>query len=87
MTYNFFIVGGDLRILHLAKMLKKEGNNVRMLGFENISIQEYQDTNIEPVKSIEELQKDEIIITSIPLSIDGENIYAPYSSKKIPLKY
>lgn len=86
MTYNFFIVGGDLRILFLAEMLKKEGHNVRILGFDNISVQEYQETNIEPVKSITELDENDIIITSIPLSIDGENIYAPYSSKKIPLK-
>lgn len=86
MIYNFFIVGGDLRILFLAKQLKKEGHNVRILGFEKISVEEFESYKIEPVKSILEAEENDIIITSVPISIDGENIYAPYSSNKIPLQ-
>lgn len=86
MNYNFLIVGGDLRLLYLAKLLKKEGNNVKIFGFDKIPSKELQDLKIEIVDSINDTKEVDIILSSIPLSLDGENIYAPYSNNKIPLK-
>lgn len=86
MNYNFFIIGGDLRILYLAKLLKGEGNNVRVLGFEKMNQYKLQNFKIDNVYSINEIKEEDIIISSIPLSIDGKNIYAPYSNKEIPLE-
>lgn len=85
MNHNFFIVGGDLRILYLAKLLKKEGHNVKIFGFDKIPLNEFQNLRIEIATSIYDANDVDIIISSIPLSIDGENIYAPYSSRQIPL--
>lgn len=91
MNYNFFIVGGDLRILHLSKLLKKEGHNVKVLGFDKILqldknlYKEIQDLKIGVANSINEASETDVVISSIPLSIDGENIYAPHSNKEIPL--
>lgn len=86
MNYNFLIVGGDLRLLYLAKLLKKEGNNVKIFGFDKLPPKELQDLKIEIVDSINDTKEVDIILSSIPLSLDGENIYAPYSNNKIPLK-
>ncbi len=92
MNYNFFIVGGDFRILYLAKLLKKEGHNVKVLGFDKIiqadkNLQEQiQDLKIEFANSINEAKETDIMICSIPLSIDGKNVYAPYSKTEIPLE-
>ena len=36
MSYNFFIVGGDKRMLYLAKELANDDNNVKIMGFEKI---------------------------------------------------
>ena len=36
MDYNFFMVGGDMRNYILAEKLLKDGNNVKVLGFEKI---------------------------------------------------
>ena len=36
MGYNFFIIGGDKRILYLAQDLKEEGNNIKLYGFDKI---------------------------------------------------
>lgn len=34
MKKNFTIVGGDLRLIKLAKMLEEDGNNVTCFGLE-----------------------------------------------------
>ena len=34
MKKNFAIVGGDLRLIKLAKMLEEDGNNVTCFGLE-----------------------------------------------------
>src|SRR5574344_1812964 len=84
MSYNFLIVGGDMRNYMLADKLAKDKNKVKIYGFENIELE--LNENIEKVENIENIEnvKDNyIIISAIPFSKDGENIYAPYSNKKI----
>ena len=80
MENNFAIVGGDERIIHLAKMLTNDKNNVYTYGLEKAS-------NIQNCSSLEETVKNaKIIISSIPFSKDGINIYAPFSKNEIPIK-
>ena len=86
MSYNFFVIGGDLRIFYLAKKLQREENNVKVYGFDKIPKDDFFNEHIEIAKSLNELKKDDIIISSIPLSFDDKNIYAPYTDEKIPLE-
>ena len=87
MSYNFFVIGGDKRILYLAEMLGDENNNVKILGFDKLfeSQQLFENEHLKRANSIDEINKEDIIISSIPLSIDGINIYTPFSDKKIKL--
>lgn len=79
MNYNFFIIGGDKRLTRLGEKLKRDGNNVRTYG--NI---------IEKTEEVKFLKKDmingdEVIISSVPLSKDGINVYMPLSDKKLTI--
>lgn len=123
MSYNFFIIGGDKRILHLAQELKNDGNNVKLFGFDkvfyndenkankwdlkNASINEineketkeminkanendineliYEENGFKQAKSLSEIQRDDIIISSIPLTMDGKNVYSPFSNNSIKI--
>lgn len=79
---NISIIGGDLRIVKLADMLKADGYEVYTYGIEQAR------TSNEIVKctSIEEVtSKSDIIVSSIPLSSDGININTPFSKNKIEI--
>lgn len=80
MKNNFAIIGGDERLIHLAEMLTNDKNNVYLYGLE-------KNSNIQNCQNLEEAIKNaKIIISSIPFSKDGINIYAPFSEKEIPIK-
>ncbi len=81
MDYNFFMVGGDMRNYILAEKLLKDGNNVKVLGFEKI---EEKNNNLIAENYIKD---DDIIISAIPFTKDGENIYSPYSDKNIKIDF
>lgn len=85
MSYNFFIVGGDMRMVCLAKKLASDGNTVKVMGFEKIGYDKLLNNNIKIAHSINEVEENDIIISSIPLTIDNKYVYAPYSDKKIEL--
>lgn len=79
---NIAIIGGDLRIVNLAKMLVKDGVNVYTYGLELVE----QLNFVEKCNSMEEATKNaEVVVSSIPLSQDGENIVAPFCSSKLSL--
>lgn len=80
MNYNFLIVGGDKRITILAKGLLKDGNNVYTFANKVEEIEE-----IEKIGDIEKYSYD-IVISSMPLTKDNKNVYAPLSDKKISLE-
>lgn len=84
MNYNFLIIGGDGRIASLAKILKKDGNSVKTYA------NKINEMDIEEIESLEELKeecnKENILISSIPLSKDGINVYSPNSNKKITIE-
>lgn len=81
---NISIIGGDLRIVELAKTLRKhKENQIYIYGMEEC--EDIKDINqSENLKQI--VEKSEEIITSIPLSKDGITINSPYSNKKIYIK-
>ena len=69
MKKNFAIVGGDLRLIKLAKMLEEDGNNVTCFGLEesqelkeNVSI--VQAKTLKEVEEIYKPFKSTVIVTS-----------------------
>ena len=87
---NISIIGGDKRIAELTKIfLKNINNNITLYGMENCEELEYlkNNTNIIEVENLKKaINNSEEIITSIPLSKDGEIVNTPYSSKTIYVK-
>ena len=86
MSYNFFIVGGDQRMYYLAEKLINDGHNVKMMGFEKIDKQKLLNNNIKLAHSIKEIEKTDVVIGAIPLSMDGKYVYMPYSETKLTIE-
>jgi dipicolinate synthase subunit A len=81
------IIGGDRRIVELIKILQEDENNrITLYGMEKTD----EFTTIERVTQVQDLNSainnSETIITSIPLSKDGEIVNVPYSSETIYVK-
>ena len=55
MNYNFFIIGGDKRNLFLAKKLSKNGENVKIFGFDRIKDEFFANNNIKKITNEKEL--------------------------------
>jgi dipicolinate synthase subunit A len=93
MNYNFFIIGGDKRNLLLAKRLSKNGENVKIFGFNRIKDSFFANNNIKKIanekfliselKNMEKKGNKKIIIGPIPYSIDGKTLYAPFNDENI----
>ncbi len=69
------VIGGDLRQLTLARLLKNEGYHVFLYGF---------DKNIQPEGLKQEEDKDfvlsaDIVILPVPVTFDGTTVNSPYS--------
>lgn len=85
MNNSFTIVGGDLRIIYLAKELAKD-NIVYSYGFENTKELENID-NIRICQYLEEtVHNSKIVISSVPLTKNGTDIYMPFSNKTIKIE-
>ena len=85
MGTNFTIVGGDLRIIKLAKMLSADGNIVYAYGVEKAE-ELKQDSKIIICDKLQEAVKNsEIIIGPIPFSSNGKDINAPFSDNQISI--
>ena len=86
MSTNFAIIGGDLRIIKLARMLAEEGNTIYTYGLEKA--EELKD--IENVIFCEKLNKaiqdTEVVIGPIPFSSNGKDINSPFSNNTIPIR-
>lgn len=86
MSTNFAIIGGDLRIIKLAKMLVKDGNKVYTYGLEKAE----ELKNIENIIFCEKLNKavqdSEIVIGPIPFSSNGKDINSPFSDNTISIR-
>lgn len=86
MSFNFFIIGGDMRIFYLAEKLKEDKHNVKIMGFDKI-MEKCNRIGLKNYSSLDEIAKyikdGDIIISSIPFTIDNKNVYAPYSNSLI----
>lgn len=87
MGTNFAVIGGDLRIIKLAKMLADDGNRVYTYGLEKA--EELKDNK--NILFCEKLSKAlaeevEIVIGPIPFSSDGVAINTPFSEKEITIR-
>ena len=86
MSKNFALIGGDLRLVNLAKMLANDKNKVYVYGMDKI--EEIKDIpNLFNTKSIEEaINNADFIIGPLPFSKDNKNLNAPFSNNEISIK-
>lgn len=87
MSKNFAVIGGDLRIVKLAKMLAEDENKIYTYGLEKAE-ELKNNENIFVCNKLKEAlnEKVEVVISSIPFSKNGININAPFSKEKILIK-
>ena len=86
MKKNFAIVGGDLRLIKLAKMLEEDGNNVTCFGLEE-SQELKENVSIVQAKTLKEaINKSDIIIGPVPFTSNGKDISTPFSKEQIHLR-
>ena len=86
MNTNFAVIGGDLRIVKLAKMLADDGNKVYAYGLENAEELKGNPNIIMTEKLAETVKNVEIIVGPIPFSSNGKDINSPFSDKKISIR-
>lgn len=73
------IIGGDLRIVKLLKLLENEGFDISCFGLEKVN-------NNNKSNSLEScLENSEIVISAIPFSKDDKYINAPFSDCNIEI--
>lgn len=85
MKHKISIIGGDLRMVKLAKNLAKDEDIVYVYGMEKSH--ELEENNIEIVGTLDQaLEKGEYIIGPLPFSGNGVSINAPFSNKEIKIE-
>lgn len=83
---KFAIIGGDLRIVKLADMLAKEGNEIYVYGLEKAEDLK-NNSNIIQCDTIKKAIQDvEIVIGPIPFSSNGNTVNAPFSEKEMTIR-
>ncbi|HOV70495.1 MAG TPA: dipicolinate synthase subunit DpsA, partial [Clostridia bacterium] len=71
---RFAVVGGDLRSIMLAKMLRADGNYVKTFGLELA-----EDKEISDEFNMEEAVSDaDIVVGPIPCTEDGIHVRTPF---------
>jgi len=86
MSTSFAVIGGDLRIVKLAKMLADDKNIVYTYGLENAEELKGK-TNIIMCDKLSEVVKNtEIIIGPIPFTSNGKDINSPFSNNQISIR-
>lgn len=87
MSTNFAVIGGDLRIIKLVKMLALDGNTVYTYGLEKAEELKSQTNIIFSEKLSKAIPENvEVVIGPIPFSSNGININAPFSEKEISIR-
>ena len=82
---NFAIIGGDLRIIKLAKMLAEEGNTIYTYGIEKAEELKSVTNIIFCEKLKHAIQNTEVVIGPIPFSSNGKDINTPFSDNKVTI--
>ena len=80
MKHKIAIIGGDLRIIKLAEMLVKDGNEIYTFGIDNVE----GTIQCENIKKA--LKNVEIVIGPIPFSSNGTTINMPFSDKSLSIR-
>lgn len=81
MINKISIIGGDLRIVELAKMFSNDNYKVCAYGIEKMKI-----PNITNANTIDEcIRESDIVIGPLPLSGNGLEVSTPFSKEKILL--
>lgn len=86
MIKEFAVIGGDLRIIKLAKMLAKEDNLVYTYGLEKAEELKQNANIIFCNKMSEAVKETQVVIGPIPFSSDGVNVNMPFSDNKITIR-
>lgn len=86
MSTNFAILGGDLRIIKLAKMLAQDGNMVYTYGLEKAEELNEFNNIIFCGKLTDAVKNSGIVIGPIPFSSNGKDINTPFSDKQISIR-
>lgn len=86
MSTDFTIIGGDLRIIKLAKMLAEDGNKVYTYGLEKAEELKGIDNIFFCEKLNKAIQNTEIVIGPIPFSSNGKDINSPFSENTISIR-
>ena len=86
MNTSFAVIGGDLRIVKLAKMLADDGNKVYTYGLENAKELNENENIIMCEKLFEVVKNTEIVIGPIPFSSNGKDINTPFGEKNISIR-
>ncbi|NLI57980.1 MAG: dipicolinate synthase subunit DpsA [Clostridium sp.] len=80
---RYGVLGGDLRSVKLAELIKKQGDDVNIYGFGKIEC----DISCKEILKLDDLIKNtDIIIGPLPCSYDNETFNAPYHFEKIYIK-
>lgn len=82
MINNIAVVGGDLRIVKLVEMLKKENYQVKTYALEKAT--EIQDTKTNSL--VECIEGADIVLGPLPLSSNGQFVNTPFSDKKVQVE-
>ncbi|MBQ3415637.1 MAG: dipicolinate synthase subunit DpsA [Clostridia bacterium] len=85
MSKNFAVIGGDLRIVNLARLIAKDEKQVYVYGLEKV--EEIKNiSNLIITKTLEEaISKANFVIGPMPFSKDDINVNAPFSNKEISI--
>lgn len=86
MSINFAIIGGDLRIINLAKILAEEGHKIYTYGLEKAEELKKMQNIIFCKKISQAAQKADIVIGPIPFSSNGKAINSPFSERTIEVQ-
>jgi len=77
---KYAVIGGDLRSVKLANLIKEDGLQVNIFGFDNAGFE----IGIKLKDSVNQtLQNVDIVVGPIPCTNDNETINAPFNSTKI----
>ena len=82
-TYNFSVIGGDFRAIAAANSLANRLNNVKVFGFDDISL--FNDKIILAQDLYDCVSNTEYILLPLPYSSDNENICTPLSKEKVKI--
>ncbi len=79
MKKTFYIAGGDLRSVYLAKILAREGHEVLAFALEGANLPE----NIKIIENIEDFRKAKVVILPLPCCDEEGFLKTAFSREKI----